>query len=80
MKIEVKHERDYSPLPGRGNAEFYGYLYVNYKRVGIVWKFNDGSYLCNEDFNSRKHNLEKRPRQFKGNTLCDLKDNIYMNW
>lgn len=80
MKIEIKHERDYSPLPGTGNADFYGYLFVNYQRVGTVWKFKDGHYVCNEDFNSHKHNLDNRPRQFKGNTLRELKDNINLNW
>lgn len=75
MRYSVKIEkgRDYSPMPGCGSSEFYGYAYVDNKRVGTVWKFRDGHYVMNEDFNNLWHSREKRPKQFSARRLSELK-------
>ena len=71
--VKIEKGRDYSPMPGRGNSQFYGYAFVDNKRVGTVWKFNDGHYVMNEDFNQLWHSREKRPKQFSARRLSDLK-------
>ena len=73
-KVKIEKAIDYSPMPGRGNSEFYGYAYVNGRRVGIVWKptSRDGNYVMNEDI-GHHHTREKRPKQFSGKRLSELR-------
>ena len=71
-KIKLEKAIDYSPMPGRGNSKFYGYAYVNHERIGTVWRFNDGHYVMNEDIGYH-HTREKRPKQFSGKRLSELK-------
>ena len=71
--VKIEKGRDYSPMPGRGSSEFYGYAFVDGKRVGTVWKFRDGHYVMNEDFDTLRHSREKRPKQFSARRLADLK-------
>lgn len=71
-KVKIEKAINYSPMPGRGNSEFYGYAYVNGRRVGIVWRFNDGHYVMNEDI-GHHHTREKRPMQFSSKRLSELK-------
>ena len=72
--VKIEKAVNYSPMPGRGSHEFYGYAYVNNRRVGIVWKptSRDGNYLMVEDI-GHHHNREKRPKQFSAPRLSALK-------
>jgi len=74
MKVTIKKTTDYNPF-GYGEGKWHGFAYVDSKRIGTVWRFRD-RYICNEDFDSRKHSRENRPMQFKGRTLADLKADI----
>ena len=71
--VKIEKGRDYAPMPGRGSSEFYGYAFVDGKRVGTVWRFDDGHYVMNEDFSSLWHSRDKRPKQFSARRLSDLK-------
>ncbi len=77
MKVTIKKTTNYNSFPaGSGNCKWHGFAYVVAKRLGTVWRFNDGSYICNEDFDIRRHSRENRPIQFNGNTLAALKADI----
>ena len=72
----VKIEKEKYPSVrdfGTSNAKFYGYLYYNHKRKGTVWKYKDGRYCYNEDFDSKYHNCENRPAQIVSESLGSLK-------
>ena len=73
-KVKIEKAVNYSPMPGRGSHEFYGYAYVNNRRVGIVWKpvARGENYVMNEDI-GHHHNREKRPKQFSVPRLSALK-------
>lgn len=73
-KVKIEKAVNYSPMPGRGSHEFYGYAYVDGRRVGIVWKptSREGNYLMVEDI-GHHHNRAKRPKQFSGKRLSELK-------
>ena len=63
-------------FPSMLGTKFYGWASVNGKRIGTVWKKYKGGYYCNEDFDSNRHSRKNRPRQFRGQTLAELKNNI----
>ena len=82
--LKIQKEK-YSTIQeiGTSNAKFYGYLILNGHRMGTVWKFNDGKYVFNEDFDRKVHSQFKRTSQVKGLTLSELKENVedfYWNW
>lgn len=77
MKITIKKSQSLVSEVGVSNAKWHGFAYVDGKRLGTVWRFkDDGRYVCNEDFDSRKHSRENRPMQFRGQTLAALKSDI----
>lgn len=78
MKVKFEKEK-FSTVKdfGHSNAKFYAYCIVDGKRYGTTWKFNDGKYVINQDFNTRIHSRENRPKQIVGNTLAELKSNLY---
>lgn len=76
MTITVKKSNSLVDIPGSSNAKFYGFGYADRKRIGTVWKFNDGYYVFNEDFNRRFHSRDNRPKQCKGRTLAVLKQSM----
>lgn len=74
--IKIVKEKYPQKEIGHSNAKFYGYALTQCGRLGTVWKFNDGTYVMNEDFNSRRHNNDNRPLQVKGKTIKELHDNL----
>lgn len=46
--ITIKKERDYNPMIGNGNGTFHGYAFNDCKRIGVVWKLNEGDSFWNE--------------------------------
>lgn len=76
VRIEKEKHSLVKDIQGTSNAKFYGWVFVDGKRVGTVWVFNDGRYAMNEDFNSRKHSRENRPIQLIANSISGLKNRI----
>ena len=77
MKIKFEKLSYPAPeLPGKSNAKFYSYCMIDGKRFGTVWKFNDGNYVLNEDFDTRKHDKDNRPIQIVAPTLNALRERI----
>lgn len=77
----IKIEKEKYPSTteiGISNAKFYGYVINDYKRIGTVWKFNDGHYVMNEDFNRYVHSHNNRPVQVVAKTLKELKAKLSM--
>ena len=78
MKVKFEKEKYPStPEIGWSNAKFYAFCIVDGKRYGTTWRFNDGKYVINQDFDRRIHSRENRPKQIVGNTLAELKSNLY---
>jgi len=75
IKIEVRKETFHNvPDFSHSSHKFYGYAFVNHKRMGTVWKNkSDGHYVFNEDFDI---DSTRRSYQATGRTLAILKDNI----
>ena len=75
----VKIEKEKYPSVvdfGNSNAKFYGWAFYGFKRVGCVYKFNDGGYSFIEDFDRKRHNKETRPCSIISRNLKDLKEMI----
>lgn len=74
MKIKFEKEK-FSTVKdfGHSNAKFYGYCIIDGKRYGTTWKFNDGKYVVNQDFDRQVHNANNRPKQFVAETISELK-------
>lgn len=74
MKVRIEKERHHTISDfGYSNARFYGYCTIDGKRIGTVWRFNDGAYVMNEDFNSRVHTKDNRPKQYKATNIGALR-------
>lgn len=77
MTITVKKSNSLvAPTLCSSPARFYGFGYADGKRIGTVWKFNDGHYVFNEDFDRKVHSKDNRPKQCKGRTLAVLKQSM----
>lgn len=86
MKVTIEKEKYPSimdNLADTNNADFYGWLYVDKKRCGVVWKYRkDGRYSFVEDFDRRKHSKENHPAWIIEKTISTLKTSVmeyYLN-
>lgn len=75
MKIRIEKER-YQTVSNFGHSShtFYGYLMIDGKRKGTVWKDKtDKRYIFNEDFDRRSN---RRSYQVVSPTIAELKNGI----
>lgn len=75
MKIRIEKER-YQTVSDFGHSShtFYGYLILDGKRKGTVWKDKiDKRYIFNEDFDRRAN---RRSYQVVAPTIAELKNGI----
>nr|DAF70906.1 MAG TPA: hypothetical protein [Caudoviricetes sp.] len=65
-----------APMPGHGNAVFYGWAFVNGKRVGTVDKFDSGKYRFAPDYDRNNPATQGLKNCITERTLSALKKQI----
>lgn len=66
----------FCPMVGHGNATFYGWAFVNGKRVGTIDKFNDERYRFAPDYDRNNPATHGLRNCIMEGTLSALKEQI----
>ena len=81
MNVKIKRETMHlAPLRGHSNATFYGYAYVDNKRVGTVDKFNDGGYRFAPDYDRNNPYTHGLKNCIMERTLSAFKEQIGLKY